>query len=153
MAGVFVDTIVALVHHHLGAPWLRVVHRIIDLECVEQLAIIRAAEPLGQLAFGRQDHLPLPRLLGVDVAGVDHQRVALIPAYGIAKPWLDRGGPVLGLSLVPGDRDYARIMHHLDQDHHMIGRLDDLVIVVVNRVQHTRTASIREADQAAFGDG
>ena len=153
MAGVFVDALVALVHHHLGAPGLCVVGRIVDFECVEQLAVRCAAEPLGQPALGREDDLPLARLLGVNVPRFNHQRVALIPANGIAEPWLDRDRLVLRFRTALRNRDDTRIVHHLDEDHHMIRRLHDLIVVVVDRVQHARPASIGKADQAAFGDG
>src|SRR5690606_10736021 len=90
VAGILVHGFVALVHRLLGAPGLRVVDRILDGEFVMDLLVTDAAELFNDLALRAEDDLALTGLFGMDVHRLDHQRVALPPADGIAQPRLDR---------------------------------------------------------------
>src|SRR5690606_17942016 len=45
--------------------------------------------------------------------------------------------------------DDTHIVVHLDVDHHRVGRLHNLVVVVVHHVVHGRTSGTAKADQAA----
>ena len=54
---------------------------------------------------------------------------------------------------VAPEADDAGVVDHLDDDHHIAGRLHDLVVVVVEHVQHRRTTGRAVADDAAFAQG
>src|SRR5690606_19973389 len=153
VAGILVHGFVTPVHRLLGPPGLRVVDRILDGEFVMDLLVADAAELFDYLALRAEDDLALTGLLGMDVHRLDHQRVALPPADGIAQPRLDGVGLVLRVGLAGGDRNDAGVVDHLHDDDDVVLRLHDLVVVVVDGVEHPRPARAGKADQAAFGDG
>ena len=53
----------------------------------------------------------------------------------------------------PEQRDGARVVDHLHVNDDGVGGLHDLIVVVVDRVEHSRSAGAGEADQAALGQG
>ena len=146
MARIFVNGAGGGPHRHLALPDLAVLVRIVDLELIENHAVFRARETLRHLAVVGH----IPALLRVNVLRFNHQRRAFVPPHAIAEPLLDRARIVLRVSLAGDDRNDARIVNHLDEDHRMTRRLHDLVRVVVQHVVHHRPARIAEADNAAL---
>ena len=92
---------------------------------------------------------PRKTLRRVEVGGLDDQRVALPPADRVAPPRPHAGRQPLAIL---ADADDARVVHHLGHDHHVIARLHDRVVVVVEVVGQHRRAGVRpERGEAALG--
>src|SRR5690554_813394 len=93
------------------------------------------------------------RLLGMEVAGLDDQRVAIPEGGRIAHPFV-----YVRRLMLTVQADDARVMHHLRHDHHVIWRLYDLIIIVVDDRHHRRPGTrvgrpeVIE-QQTAFADG
>ena len=65
---------------------------------------------------------------GMDVGGLDHQRVALEMAPGVAKP----GAHMLRQPLGTPQPNDARVVDHFRPDQHVVGVLHDGEVVVVS---------------------
>src|SRR5688572_4330184 len=106
-----------------------------DGHAVVDLARADAGEALDQLqVLGRA---AVKHLVG-EVAGLDHERVAVPARHRVAHPLADRPGDVRA----PVGRDHARAAQHLDLDRDEAGALGDAVVVVVGRRAHrTRHAA------------
>ena len=129
VAGIFVEA-GAGIEGHLPLPRLRIVGRVIHFEFVENLLVVVAREALGDLACGRDLD---GRTAARHVHRLDDQRVAVPPADRIAHPRRERLRPMLGV-----ERNDARVVDHLGFDHHMVRRLHDPKIVVVQVVPDWR---------------
>ena len=152
VTGVFVDVISGAAQGDFALPWLRVRGRVLNRELIQDLVRADARKAFGHLTRRRQVEAlldsvvrPLPR---IEVGGFDDERVAFPTADRVAHPGRDVVGQVLAL-----EADHSRVVDHLDEDHDVIGRLHDLVVVVVDVRQHRRAARRAEAHEAAFAQG
>ena len=68
----------------------------------------------------------------VNIRGLNHERIALPTATRVAKPLSDGRCKMRP----PIQRNDARVVDHLDKNHHVSGRLQDEVVVVVEAGQH-----------------
>ena len=79
------------------------------------------------------------RLVG-EIGGLDDQRVAFptaaVASHPLADVWRQMRPPV--------QRDDADVMDHLDENHHLSGRLHDLIVVVVGPGKHRRSRTIHD---------
>ena len=83
-----------------------------------------------------------------EVGRIDHQGVAVPAPDRVAQPLAD--GRRRMAAVHPDD---AHVVHHLRQNHHGIGRLHDLMQVVVEvGGKNRRSGSRAETEQAAFGE-
>src|SRR5688572_7129586 len=141
MAGVFVYLVLGLRHRYRGRPFPREGRRVVDREFVLDRARIGAREALDQAhAFRRP---PETDLVG-EVRRIDDERRAFPAAARITEPlpdlWSDMRTAV--------ERDDARVVNHLVENHDISRRLENLVIVVVrtgNHWQPERDAALPEA--------
>src|SRR2546426_12111788 len=69
-----------------------------------------------------------------EIGGFDDQSVAFPMASGIAHQQTD----ILRYMRPSIQRNDARIVDHLDEDHDVTGRLHDLIVVVVGAGKHRR---------------
>ena len=106
------------------------------------VASTRRKRSIDLQVLGRAAELLLRR----EVGGLDDQRVAFPAADRIAHPRPDVLRQVLA-----ADADDARVVDHLHQDHHVIRRLHDLEVVVVEVIRHERRGR-PERQQAALGE-
>ena len=77
--------------------------------------------------------------VGMNVGRLDDERIAFPTADRIAKPRLDLRRHVSGRA----EADDAHVVHHLGHDHHVVLRLHDGVVVVVEVVRQHRRAGVR----------
>ena len=132
MAGVLVDPGVAGRPDVLSAPWRGPDVGILDRELVEQRVGVDPGEAFHDMKIASR--APEGRRV-VEVGGVAHERVALPVADRVAQP-----APDLGWRMLLIHPDDARIVHHLDQDHHIVVGLNDPLQIVVQDRQHRRPA-------------
>ena len=137
VARVLEQPAVELRHRNRGGPRLRVVHWIVDRDLVVDAVGVHAREALDhpRLLACRSEDQRGAVVGGGDVLHVrrlDHQRIAFPTAAGVAQPLTDAGTYVR----TPVQRDDPRIVDHLDIDRDETGRLQDLVVVVVEPGHH-----------------
>ena len=140
VAGVFVHLILGRPHVLHGGPrrgeGFGIVHRVL----VAQRVRVDARKALGE------DHVrPRAAEAGVrrEVRRLHHQRVAFPASARVALPKAHAAWQMV--AVVGGN--HAVVVHHLVQDGHVAGRLDDAHDVVVGARAHGRAGV--EADQAA----
>src|ERR1051326_3949716 len=102
--------------------------RIVNRRPVQNCVRTSARESFHDMQIFRGS--PESGLLG-EIGGVDYQRVAFPMADRIAKPLAD-----IFWGMRSTEANDAGIVHHLDEDHHVIGSLHDLVVVVVKNGKH-----------------
>ena len=73
----------------------------------------------------------LERVLAVEIRRLDDQRLALPVAAVASRPLTDVWRQVR----TSVERDDADVVDHLDENHHVAGRLHDLIVVVVGPAQ------------------
>ena len=82
----------------------------------------------------------LERRLVCEIPGFDDQGVALPAAGRASHPLAD----VFRQTRTPVGRDDADVMDHLDENHHVSGRLHDLIVVVVGPGKHGRPVAVHD---------
>ena len=148
MAGVLVHPLAAL-HRQRRRERPREGGRIVDGELVEQRVAGHAPEAFrqaqGRTGADRGGHrrVEAGHLVG-EVRRLDHQGVAVPVAARVAHPLADAGRQVAAAV----ERHDARVVHHLVQDHDVVGRLEDLQVLVVAGRDDRRTGV--EPEQAAL---
>jgi hypothetical protein len=126
------------------APWLIPPCRVFDRELIEEPVLGDPLELLGHLQVFPGSGILLALW---KVRRFNDQRVALEPADRVAEIGSHIVGAVLGVQ--PDD---PRIVHHLNDDHDVVGRLNELVVVVVEAIgEHRRRAIAAERRNAALG--
>ncbi len=145
MARVLVHAVIGLLlerQRHRPRPRPRA--RVVDRRLVADGVGVEARQPLGDfqpagggrvVAVQRQPHL------GVEVGGLDHQRVALEAPARVAHPLRDlRIQP-----RPPVERDHPRLVDHLVLNDDVAGELEDLRAHVVAGGQHRGEQAARDA--------
>ena len=145
MARVPGNEVVDAIEGNLAAPGTRERRRIVDGELVENRVGAHAGEAFDHLqALGRA----AKSLERMKVRRLDDERIAFPPSDRIAHP----GAEVWRETFTP-DPDDPDIVHHLDEDHDVIPRLHDLIVVVVEVVgQHGRSGVRAERHDAALAE-
>jgi hypothetical protein len=79
-------------------------------------------------------------IFAVEIRCLDNERVAVPMAARIASPL-----PDISRDVRPDvQRNDASVMRHLEQDHHVTRRLNNLVIAVVPLRQHRRSGALKD---------
>ena len=142
----FEDRAIARVQRDLDGPRAREDRRVLDRGLIHDRVGCRAREALDDAqVLVAQAVQPADAeaalLVELEVARLDDERVALEPAARVADPLRDGRRSVRPAV----ERDDARLVVHLDEDHDVIGRLEDAVVVVVRLGQHRRRGAEHDA--------
>ena len=143
MARVLVDRAVQHRHRHRRRPGAGPDRGIRDGHLVVDGVGVRAGEPFHhvEMLAPRGHRADAVRDLAGEVAALDDQRVPVPVAARVAHPLLDRRIRMRAAV----QRDDARVVDHLDHDHDVLRRLEDLVVVVVEPRRHRPRHAARDA--------
>ena len=142
MAGVLVEQAVEARHGNRCGPRCRVLRRIADREPVVEGPVVGPREALldhGGLAAPEDGQGAA--VDGDEVGRLDDQRVALPAAARVPQPLPN---PSVRMR-PPVERDDPGVVDHLDEDHDITRRLEDLVVVVVEAGHHRAGQPARDA--------
>ena len=147
MAGVLVYETLQRLHRYLASPLARVDLWVDDRELVVDCALVHPGEALDHFQIIRR--VPIEPLKGMEVGGLDHERITLPMAPRVAHPRTD----MLRQRHALAHADDTRVVDHLRQDHDVVGGLHNRIVVVVEVVrQHRRAGVGPERHQAAVGE-
>src|SRR6266850_1729345 len=134
---VFKDRTYVLLPRHLCGPGSCPRRRIVDGELIAEGVLGRAGEALGQThVLARAQERELVR----EIRRFDNQRLPLPATAGAPGPLTDVRRQVRAAV----ERNDADVVEHLDRNHHVAGRLHDLVGVVVGPAEHWRPVAIHQ---------
>src|SRR5262245_28283801 len=144
MTSVLEDWTDCLLHGQLGRPGSCPCRWIVDRKFVVDPVLGHARE-----AFGQAHVLtgPLKRRLVGEIRRLDDQGLAF-PAANRVPRQASNVGRQMWTSI---ERDNARLMDHLNENHHVTRPLDDLIVVVIGARQHRRTGAVHENASHAQG--
>src|SRR5262245_7672551 len=144
MTGVLEDWTDCLLHGQLGRPGSCPCRWIVDRKSVVDPVFGHARE-----AFGQAHVLtgPLERRLVGEIRRLDDQGLTFPVANRIPRQAADVGRQ-MWTSI---ERDNARLVDHLHENHHVTWSLDDLIVVVIGARQHRRTGAVHENASHAQG--
>ena len=135
MTGVLVDLVLRLLHEQHGRPGLRVSLGIVDGHFVPERIGVAACESLGQTPARAQSGPPVGGV-SAEIGGFNDQRVTFPTAARVTKPLTNIAREMRTVA----DRNHSGIVPHLHVDRDVLGRLHDLVIVVVPGSHHRDAA-------------
>ena len=145
VARVLVDLLVGRVHRDFAAERLRERVRILDREAIQDLVRTDAREALGHL-----------QVLAAEPRKLWSGRKFVVSTTSVSPSHRPMESPIhvrtLAGRCLPFEPHDARVVHHLDEDHHRVLRLHDLVVVVVQQRDHRRSRARAERQDAALAE-
>ena len=151
MASILVYEAVQRLHRYLASPLRGVGPGVVDRELVVDGRLVHPGEAFGHphlVGATREDQRPV-RLLRRKVGGLDHERITLPMAPGVAHPGTHMLRHRHGLA----HSDDTHVVDLFREDHDVVVGLHDRVIVVVEPVgEHRRAGVGAERHDTAQGE-